>query len=158
MKRYFMIIMMLMDVYSMDAQSISIQSGGSVWTESVPANTITQAGADYTTYVTSATNASLLNASPLILNYQVAVKRQDTLWDSRLQLYVRKTGDGTGTLSSVSPSGVGSYIQINTTNSNFFTGTLSRTGVPVQYEIRGISVLIPVRTYTTTITYTISGL
>jgi hypothetical protein len=59
--------------------------------------------------MTSATNQSLMNISTL-LTYEVRAKKQDTLWDSRLELYVRKTGDGTPVLlATISPSGVGSY-------------------------------------------------
>jgi hypothetical protein len=108
--------------------------------------------------MTSATNQSLMNISTL-LTYEVRAKKQDTLWDSRLELYVRKTGDGTPVLlATISPSGVGSYNLLGSSDVTLFSGLLGRTGVPLQYEIRGISVVVPVRTYSTTIVYTFVGL
>ena len=156
-------IIFLLMCQSVFGQSISVQAGGTIWSESLAASTITQAGADYTANVTSASNQSLINVNGSLLGYQVVVKRQDVVWDSRLLLYVRKTGDGSaGLLATISPSGVSSYQQITTSNVNFFSGSLAllgnRVGVPIQYEISGVSVLIPVKTYSTTIIYTVAGL
>lgn len=139
-------------------QSIAIQSGGTSWSVTVPASNITTAGLDYSINMTSTTNQSLMNISTL-LTYEVRAKKQDTLWDSRLELYVRKTGDGTPVLlATISPSGVGSYNLLGSSDVTLFSGLLGRTGVPLQYEIRGISVVVPVRTYSTTIVYTFVGL
>jgi hypothetical protein len=117
-------------------QSIAIQSGGTSWSVTVPASNITTAGLDYSINMTSATNQSLMNISTL-LTYEVRAKKQDTLWDSRLELYVRKTGDGTPVLlATISPSGVGSYNLLGSSDVTLFSGLLGRTGVPLQYEIR----------------------
>ncbi|MET3125371.1 hypothetical protein ABID42_000459 [Arcicella rosea] len=163
MKYYLIVFFSLLINHSFFSQSIVIQSGGTNWSESLSSSTITQAGADYTNNITSSSNQSLINVNGSLLTYQVSVRRQDIVWDSRLQLFIRKTGDGTGgLLATITPSGVSSYQQITTTNSNFFSGSLAllgnRVGVPIQYEIRGVSVLIPVKTYSTTIIYTVTGL
>ncbi|MDI9863717.1 hypothetical protein QM480_05245 [Flectobacillus sp. DC10W] len=141
------------------SQSISIQSGGTSWSVTVPASNITTAGLNYSTNMTSATNQSLMNVNTL-LTYEVRAKKQDTLWDSRLELYVRKTGDGTPNIltATISPAGVGSYNLLSSSDVKIFSGLLGSSNIPLQYEIRGISVLVPVRTYSTTIVYTFVGL
>jgi predicted metal-dependent phosphotriesterase family hydrolase len=139
------------------AQTISASPG---WTASVPATRITEAGRNYTTNVTSArtqTRINLLTATG-IFTYTVSVHKVDTDWNNTLTLWVRRTGNGTGTGGTI--TGGTAYQQITNTTRSFFRGTVGtsrqRTNITVQYEIRNLSVTIPVKTLTTTLVYTLS--
>jgi hypothetical protein len=132
------------------------------WTSSVPANTITEAGNNYSANWTSLTNQSIISMAAWLTNYTVRVKKTDAVWHSDLRVWIHKTGDRIGLLGSVSPAGNTTYFELTATDQVFFTTStgITLTGAPsfnIQYEIRGLSVLIPAQTYTTTIVYTISS-
>jgi hypothetical protein len=82
----------------------------------------------------------------------VDVKKSDTNWHANFQLYVRRTSDGSG---SGSISGGTSYQEITDTDQSFFNGTLDRSNITGQLELTGVTVQIPVDTYTTTVYYTV---
>ncbi|KAA0992840.1 hypothetical protein [Dyadobacter aurulentus] len=139
-------------------QSISINSGNT-WTLPSPSVLVTTAGKNYEHIETSPTSQTLIRVTSLLL-WSVSVQMTNTSnWDPSLKLFVRRTGDGTG---SAILGGSNNYIQLTTANQAFFWGLLSlgfnRDNVPVQYKIEGLSVTLPVKTYTTTIQYTITGL
>lgn len=122
---------------------------------------ITEAGLDYTSNITSASNQSLLDISSQSNDpYTVTIQKQDTDWNSDLTVWVRRTGIGTG---GNSISGGLNYVQLSTSAQFFFDGSIAQraepavTGIPIQYEIRGLSVLIPIKSYTTTIIYTVTS-
>ena len=142
-------------------QSISINLTGPAWNVSVPS--ITQAGSDYSTNITSNINQStislLFGALALLTNWRVTVRKQDVTWNNNLTLWTRKTGNGTGILSpivsTISPSGTTSFVQLSNVEQEVFRGFSTRFDVPFQYELRGLSVLIPVNNYSTTIVFTL---
>ncbi|MBL7814150.1 MAG: hypothetical protein JNL70_04015 [Saprospiraceae bacterium] len=163
MKSILTIIFLLFYVV-IKAQSIAASPG---WSVSVPANTITEAGSDYSANATSAINQTLVSLTMpggvFGANFTVSVHKIDTDWHSNLSLWVQRTGTGTGNgLFSASITGGASFLQLTSSPQTFYTGTTgflgsTRNNVPIQYEIRGISVLIPVKTYSTTVVYTISN-
>lgn len=147
------------------AQTITASPG---WNVSIPANTVTEAGSNYTTNATSAINQTLVSLSIsgglFGTTYTVSVQKMDTDWHSNLSLWALRTGDGTGNgifiLGTI--TGGTTFTQLTNAPQTFYTGTTgllgsSRTNVPIQYEIRGLSVLLPVKTYATTVVYTISN-
>lgn len=93
-------------------------------------------------------------------NWQVSVARVPILWNSNLRLWVNKTNDGSSFSpgASISPSGTTAYQEITILPQNFFSGVKDRLSVQISYKVSGMSVLIPVQTYSTTIYYTISAL
>lgn len=154
------------------AQSMTVSGGN--WFPTISA--ITEAGNNYaSTTLQSATNQSLISITmPSIFfgiasnNYLVRVRRTDSgiNWDTAtLQISVLRTGDGTGGGTglfggvSTITGGNTNFVAITTSDANFFSGsnygTTPRSNVPIQYQISGISVLVPVGTYSTTITYTL---
>ena len=140
------------------AKSQSINAIGS-WSVSVPSNTITEAGNDYNMNLTSMTNQTMLDINiPLTTaSWRVDVNKQDSFWSNSLTLWIRKTGDGVGVAgSSISPIGSIPFFQLANMGQSFFSGVKKYIGIPVQYEIRGLSVLIPASTYNTTVVYTIT--
>lgn len=138
-----------------------IGASPSSWNPVIPNTFLQEAGANYAGAGESPTNQTSLSFSVAILNsYRVSVRKVDSDWNSSIGLFVRRTGDGGGLLSG-SAGGL-SYIQLTGSNQTFFTFStgLSLLGIgtiPVQYAINGLSVLLPAKTYTTTVVYTISN-
>lgn len=123
------------------------------WTETIDASDlIAGAGSDLQSDYYSATNATTLDVTA-IGNYKVDVRRSDTNWSGDFTLYLKRTSDGTG---SGTISGGTSYITVSLTDTEFFTGSLDRSGIDVQYHLAGMSVNISPDTYSTTITFTIT--
>lgn len=151
----FSIILLLSAIY---VKAQSINAIGS-WSVSVPSNIISEAGNDYSMNLTSMTNQTILDINvPLTTtNWRVDVNKQDSFWNNSLTLWIRKTGDGVGVAgSSISPIGTIPFFQLANMGQAFFSGVKNYVGIPIQYEIRGLSVLIPTSTYNTTVVYTIT--
>ncbi len=135
---------------------LSIATTGS-WSKSVDANDLVAgAGTDLVSTQTSSSNQGSIDVSGTTGdsdNWRIDVKRVDTTWDSDFTIYVRRTGDGTG---SGSISGGTTFQEVTTTDATFFSGSGDRSGINVEFKIEGFSVgTIPVDTYDTAITYTI---
>ncbi len=143
-----------------DVLGQSISATGTTWNAS--ATTITEAGSNYASTATSAANQSTITIAvglALLTSWRVLVYKQDASWNSNLSLWIRKTGDGTGILTpvlgTISPNGTTSYVQLSGSNQEIFRGFSNRFDVPIQYEIRGISVLIPASNYSTSVVFTV---
>lgn len=143
------------------AQNISISNGatGSSWSIPALSSPITKAGKNYEHIETSPASLTLLKVNSLLgwtVSAHISVSSN---WDPALKVFVRRTGDGTG---GAIISGGTSYIQLTSSSQQFFSGLLglgvSRDNIPIQYKIEGLTVLLPVKTYSATIQYTISGL
>ena len=109
--------------------------------------------------LTSMSNQTILDINvPLTTtSWRVDVNKQDSFWNNSLTLWIRKTGDGVGVAgSNISPIGTIPFFQLANMGQPFFSGVKNYVGIPVQYEIRGLSVLIPVSTYNITVVYTIT--
>ena len=156
MKTFLIVVIISLSTIYVEAQSINAIGS---WSVSVPSNTISEAGNDYSTNLTSMINQTILDITvPLTtINWRVNVNKQDSFWNNSLTLWIRKTGDGMGVAgSSISPIGTIPYLQLENMGQSFFTGIKNYVSIPIQYEIRGLSVLIPASTYNTTVVYTIT--
>jgi len=147
-----------MSTFACRAQTIVINSGNT-WSIPSLSATITKAGKNYEHIETSGASHTLLKVNAIV-GWSISAHLSTTSnWDSSLKLYVQRTGNGTGIAIL---SGGTTYIQLTSTPQVFFTGllnlTASRDNIPIQYKIEGLSVTLPVKTYTTTVTYTVSGL
>jgi len=134
--------------------AVNITITGS-WAETIDASDL-QAGAGsdlIDTYESASNTVAIDIITPT--NWRVDVKKSDTNWHANFQLYVRRTSDGSG---SGSISGGTSYQEITDTDQSFFNGTLDRSNITGQLELTGVSVQIPVDTYTTTVYYTVVDL
>jgi hypothetical protein len=135
------------------------------WTATV--TTITEAGNDYaSSTLQSATNQTEIDVrvpnTPGLNHYTINIKRADSgsNWNTAgLQLWAKRTGNGTGGGTGSSVVGGTAYQQITTSDLYFFDGyndnNTYRNNIPVQYQITGISVTVPVANYSTSITYTV---
>ena len=129
------------------------------WTRDLSASDITGAGNDYASSIVSATNQSLITVSPGgnskdYVNINVLVLREDNGWDSNLTLKVKRSSGGTNGNNIIS-GGINFQTISNTSYITLFSCTGEHTFVPLQYEITGISVLLPVQTYSTTVVFTL---
>ncbi|WP_221392215.1 hypothetical protein [Dyadobacter sp. NIV53] len=161
MKKYIPFFLLALISFVTSAQSITVTNGagGSTWSVPALSSVITKGGKNYEHIETSAASHTLLKVNSLLV-WGVSVQQSGiSNWDPALKISVRRTGDGTG---GAIIGGGAAYIQLTTSSQAFFSGLLglgfSRDNVPIQYKIEGLSVLLPVKTYTTTIIYTISGL
>lgn len=140
------------------AQTLSINSG-TTWSVSSLSSTVTKAGKNYEHVETSSASQTLFKVNAALAWSIYAHLSNTSNWDSSLKLYAQRTGNGTGIAIL---TGGTSYIQLTSSPQLFFSGLLNlfahRDNIPVQYKIEGLSVMLPVKTYTATITYTISGL
>jgi len=130
------------------------------WTSSIAAGTLTEAGSDYSLTQTSATNQTTISVSGMLryATYYVSIHKIDTDWNSGLFLWARRSSNGTASSGTI--TGGTSFIQLSGSPQSFFTlyagNSTSRTNIQFQYQITGISVLIPAKTHTTTMVYTLT--
>lgn len=159
MKSILTILFLSLGQYISYGQTITVTQG---WTTSVASNTITEAGLNYTGNVTSPNPQVYVSFSGFssFSSYTVRVHKSDLDWNAALTLQVRRRGSGTGG-SGGSINGSSNYITLTNSPQVFYNGSVGlssgRTNVPVRYRISGRTVLIPAKTYTTNIIYTISN-
>lgn len=163
MKKYLFIFLLFFVSFCIRAQTTTLTVTGQDFnvTSLSSASLITKAGKNYETTAleSSITNQTSIKVSAL-LGWTISVRQTTTAsWDPALKISVRRTGDGTG--SAIIGGGT-AYQLITSTATSFFSGLLNltsnRDAIPIQYKIEGFSVLLPVKQYSTTIQYTVSGL
>jgi hypothetical protein len=136
------------------AQAANITIAGS-WSRVIGAGDLlggpgSNLGATYTSATNQVTMGVTTGAN---MNWRVDVRRIDTIWHANFVLSIRRTNNGTAGNGTV--AGGTTYLQITTTSRTFVTGRNNRTGITLQEQLGGVSVSIPVATYTTTIQYTV---
>ncbi|MDP3358846.1 MAG: hypothetical protein Q8S41_05800 [Lutibacter sp.] len=136
------------------SQNITITVTGN-WMKTIAASDISEAGNDYPTTYESNANQTLLTINPVNNNKQIIVyvKRSDIAWHNNLNLKVKRTANGTNGNTAITGGLI--YQTITNLNANFFTCVGYHTFIPLQYEITGISVVLPVQSYSTEIMYTV---
>jgi len=97
-------------------------------------------------------------------NWAIDVNKSDTDWDSSLEVWARRTGDGQCSYTYTITGGQ-TYQRITDITTEFFTGSITGSGswflfllannIPIQYQIRGVSATLIAKTYTTSIVYTV---
>ncbi|MHB1146068.1 MAG: hypothetical protein ACYC01_00580 [Lutibacter sp.] len=154
MKNVIVLIGFLAFVNTMFSQGIELTVTGN-WSKNITATDISEAGNDYPATYASNTNQTLLTINPKNLNkpINVYVSRSDISWNSNLNLKVKRTSNGTNGNTNISGGLI--YQTITNIDANFFVCYGYHTFIPLQYEITGISVLLPVQSYSATITYTV---
>ena len=148
----FLLIICLSATYAQKKSSIYISSARnfSNFSPDIP-----EAGEDINSVFTTSSSVIRLNVTAF-RGYRITVRQEDINWDSNLCFFVRRTGNGNGTGNWI--SGGTNYIKLTPFNQTFFEGYYSRTGVPIQYQVTNLSVLLPSGDQTTNIVYTITDL
>ena len=137
------------------------------WSTTVLSTDVTEAGSDFQGTYTSNSDEKELNVEwdqrqSAGFYWHVSVRKVDSSWDDTLpaKIYVQRTGDGTKVnwgSSGAYITGGTSYLQITDTYQSFFSGYKGWDYIPIQYQLRNVSVVMPVRTYRTTIYYTLAS-
>lgn len=159
MKNLFLTIVIVgFSMVKLLAQNPSVNVTGN-WSSFIPSSTITEAGNNYNLNLTSLPNQAYLDVAHTNTNVRWAVNVSLQMpMSGGLELFIRKTGDGTGTTGgTIMPMGTNSYIQLSTIPQLFFQGEKDISNIPIQCEIRGLSVTSPATTYSASIVYTISA-
>ena len=97
-------------------------------------------------------------------NWAIDINKSDTDWDSSLEVWARRTGDGQCSYTYTITGGQ-TYQRITDVATEFFSGSITGSGswllvllannIPIQYQIRGVSAALTAKTYTTSIVYTV---
>ena len=148
----FLLVTLLIHTTAWSAPSIT---GTGSWVLTIGSlDLIAGAGSELVASYESAVDAVLLspNPTPGKPAYRVDVRRIDTTWHGSFVLWIKRSGDGTG---SGSISDGTTYFTVTTTDQTFFAGADDRTNVPVQFKLTGVSIQTPPGDYETTISYTI---
>ena len=147
-------------VIAAQAQTITATGG---W--SYTFGTVNEAGSNLsTTAISSAINQTIIDFSGFSKNasFTVRVHKSDIDWNASLVLSVVRTSNGTGGTSTTISGGT-TPIALTSTAQVYFSGNVGNsptrgiTGINNQYQITGQTVLIPAKTYTTNVVYTISN-
>ena len=159
MKRLPLLIFLLLIIPSIYAQSLTVSPG---WSVSIPASTIAEAGLNYTTTtITSAVSQSLINITAgKNAPHYIYIQKTDISWDPSLIISLRRSGNGSSPGGSTITNGT-TFQQITGTVTYFFElslgGSRNYNSIPIQYQISGLSVLLPAKTYTTTLLFTVTN-
>lgn len=122
--------------------------------------TIQEAGLDYEFDLTSVSDAVLLDvfhaAPQQELNaypWQILVHRIDLTWHDQLALLIRRTGDGKSVFKQI--EGGQAFQYVSNQSRPFFAGKGSFGEIPMQFSVKGLSVILPAQSYRTTIYFTV---
>jgi hypothetical protein len=155
---------------SAHSQSAFITLTGS-WSLSIDQSNLQGgAGSDFVSTYESATNQVTISINKIVYgnffdwfisyNWRVAVRKSDINWldpvrspSVHFHIEAQRTGNGTG-FGSI--SGGTSYQEITDSDLLFFSGSMRRLNIPVQYRLSDVSVLMPVNSYSTNILYTLT--
>ena len=135
------------------------------WNFSIPSSDITEAGSDLTGVYSSNSDEVLIDVFQAILAdnnkdhyWRVDISKTDVDWDNNLVLYARRTTDGVPMVSIAKIAGGTSYQEITNLDTYFFRGVRSILDINVQYQIKGATLTLPAKTYSTVISYTVTQL
>ena len=160
-KMMFLLIVALMFIKQGFSQATLTVTGS--WTTSIPSTTIVEAGLDYTSgssNISSASQSLMTVNSAKNTNAFVYVQKSDISWDTRLTLSVARTGTGTGNNNFSTTNGTTNQAVSNVPQYFFQinpAGGTKVSNIPIQYTITGYTVLLPVKSYTTTVLYTVTN-
>ncbi len=135
------------------------------WTLPVPSVDVTEAGNNYGGTYTSAPNQVLIGfqGNPpgqfKNISWSIEIYRLDATWDPSIQLWVRRTGNGNGQATGqCTPAIYGglTYQQVTNVTSPFLSGACQYSNIPLEFQVRNVSVLTPAQNYSTQVVYTVT--
>lgn len=139
---------------SLYSQGIDIIVLGN-WMKTIDASDIGDAGNDYASAYTSNIDQTKMTIIPknYIKTIIVSVHKQDIAWNAALALKIRRASDGTNGNANIAGGQI--FQTITDNDANFFTCNGPYVDVNLQYQITGISVLLPVQSYSTQVMFTV---
>ncbi|PCI32106.1 MAG: hypothetical protein COB60_10105 [Flavobacteriaceae bacterium] len=158
--KYLLVILLLLSGF-VRSQEIKATSG---WYQIMRVSDIENAGNDYPLYVESKKKETKISVKAFPKSKQmdlygfftVFVHHEPVFWDESLELSVRRTSKGKGKKGSI--NGGETWQQVHRFAGDFFRLVGKGKNVDVQYRIKGLSVLLPVNTYSTEVVYTVLNL
>jgi hypothetical protein len=160
MRKTFLLILFIFLSSQCFTQSMTVTGD---WIRTLSNANVTEAGLNYATggTLSAAVNQSLINVTSAANSVAyVYVQKSDISWDSRLILAALRTGTGTGSANFSTTRGTPAITITNTPQLFIEVRTGSGTevlNIPIQYTARGFTVLMPAKTYTTTLLYTVTN-
>lgn len=156
MRREFAIVILIFGIIFLAGKSeaIDITAVGSWNLYITSADLAAGAGSDLKSDYESVADAVSIDISATAGasdSWRVDVKKVDTDWQGDLILYIKRTSDGTGG----SVSGGTAYQEVTDVGTSFFSGSDDISGIKAQLKLSGVSIQVPIDTYTTTVYYTI---
>ena len=160
MKKILTIILILISVLHANSQSLTVNGD---WIRTLSNANIVEAGLNYATggTLSSTVNQSLINVTSAANSTAfVYIQKSDISWDTRFIMTALRTGTGSGGANFSTTRGT--PAQTITNAPVLFIEVRPGSGtqvsnIPIQYALRGFTVLMPARTYTTTILYTVTN-
>ncbi|NND05994.1 MAG: hypothetical protein HKN87_06425 [Saprospiraceae bacterium] len=133
------------------------------WHLKVNSEDIIAAGEDFAGIYETSANHMRIGVQVGAENYQnkmerrwvLEVERRNKGWHQDLVISTRRTGGGSGPRYGQAIEGGEIYREINRKPIRFFSCRGWRYDIPMQFELRGISVLLPVKTYSVELRFTI---
>jgi hypothetical protein len=160
MKKLFQLILFIFLSNQSFTQSMTVTGD---WVRTLSNANITEAGLNYATggTLSGAVNQSTINVNSAANSVAfVYISKSDISWDSRFILAALRTGPGTGSTNFSTTNGT-TALTVSNVSQYFFevrpgSGT-QVSNIPIQYTLRGFTVLMPAKTYTTTLLYTVTN-
>jgi hypothetical protein len=132
------------------------------WRKNVRATEVTNAGDDFPNVYESVADKSRLKVkrqpTSQLFPWRIDVRGDIVKWDSHLEIWIRRTDNGINITPGATISGGMVYQQISIFDQYFFEGNGSIKRIALQYQYRGVSVVVPAALYRQTIVYTLTEL
>ena len=123
---------------------------------------IDEAGNDYDGALSSDQEAVLIDVFQHLSQqdlyaypWKILVRKINFQWQEQLSVWVRRTGDGKNVFPGI--NGGKNFLKVSDFNQLLFSGFGPHQSIPLQYQIRGISVTLPAKNYQSTIILTITA-
>jgi hypothetical protein len=146
-------LLVLVTCYGGICWATDITVNGS-WSKTINASNLQAgAGSDLTGTYESTSATITISVYNTVAAWRVDVQKLDGNWHSSFHLYVKRTTDGVG---DGSISGGLTYQEITALNQGFYTGTKTKAGVSIRFQLTGVSIQVPPGVYTTTVIFTVS--
>ncbi len=160
MKKTLIILIILISNNSF-SQKIKVKGN---WRKTFSISDIKGAGSDYNEYYLSKMNQTKLSVSSansekqenLYADFKIYVSKDDDVWNSNLIIQVRRTSNGKNNNLNIFS---GTEFQTITDSPIYFFNTIGKQkNIHIQYKVIGLSVLLPAKSYSTVIIFTVLDL
>jgi hypothetical protein len=152
----FLILFIISQLSAAPPISIKVTVKQGKWTIKLDDTNLTGgAGSDFITPLESVTDKVSVDITKTqgdTAPWRLDISKTDTIWPSSVEIYARRTADGTG---SGTISGGTTYQQITDIDQTLCTGTGDRTNITIQLKLENVSVVMGLDDYTTSIVYTV---
>jgi len=133
------------------AHGADLTSSGD-WVETINAADLVSGAGSALLNPESVSGVTTLSVSNPLVTWRVRVHRTSGSWMSNVEIWVKRSSGGSG-LGTI--SGGTSYMQLTGTDVDFFSGTLARSNISLQFKVTGLSLTVTPGTYQSPIVFTV---